>query len=231
VVLADGEVPAREALDESWPGWADGLGLVVAADGGARLAGPLGLSIDAWIGDGDSLPAAELAALERAGVDVTRVPAAKDESDAELAVRRAIERGATDLTILGGLGGPRFDHALANIGLLSLPGLGARAIRLLDARTRVTLADAPGPHGEAVERSLAGRVGDVVSLLPLDAVEGVTTVGLEYPLADEPLPAGPARGLSNVRSAERASLVVRRGRLLVVEGPGAVVRATALPPD
>ena len=45
------------------------------------------------------------------------------------------------------------------------------------------------------------------------------TGGLRYPLADEPLPAGPARGLSNVRDAPEAWVVVRRGFLLVVESP------------
>jgi thiamine pyrophosphokinase len=50
-------------------------------------------------------------------------------------------------------------------------------------------------------------------------VEGVTTRGLAYPLLDEPLPVGPARGLSNVRSAPDAAVSVRRGLLLVVESP------------
>src|SRR3990172_893634 len=35
VVIADGDVPARPALDAAWPGWSEGRGLVIAADGGA----------------------------------------------------------------------------------------------------------------------------------------------------------------------------------------------------
>ena len=50
-------------------------------------------------------------------------------------------------------------------------------------------------------------------------VEGVTTHGLAYPLDDEPLPAGPARGLSNVRESADAAVMVRRGLLLIVESP------------
>ena len=42
-------------------------------------------------------------------------------------------------------------------------------------------------------------------------------MGLRYPLRDEPLVTGPARGLSNVRVAPDAAVTVRRGRLLVVE--------------
>ena len=77
---------------------------------------------------------------------------------------------------------------------------------LVDARSRVSLVRAPGPGGEPVARTLAGRPGDVVSLLPLGpGVVGVTTAGLAYPLRDEPLPEGPARGLSNVRAEASAS--------------------------
>ena len=47
--------------------------------------------------------------------------------------------------------------------------------------------------------------------------ENFTTEGLEYPLRDEPLPAGPARGLSNVRVDGMAAVTLRRGRLLIVE--------------
>ena len=51
----------------------------------------------------------------------------------------------------------------------------------------------------------------------------MTTHGLAYPLADEPLPPGPARGLSNVRVGADAAVVVRRGLLLVVETPATLV--------
>jgi thiamine pyrophosphokinase len=96
---------------------------------------------------------------------------------------------------------------------------------MLDATTRISLISAPGPAGRPIVRSLPGRAGDVVSLLPLgEGVEGVTTHGLRYPLADEPLPPGPARGLSNVRTQPDATVTVRRGLLLVVESPATLAR-------
>jgi len=67
---------------------------------------------------------------------------------------------------------------------------------------------------------LEGRKGDVVSLLPLGGdADGVTTGGLRFPLRDERLEAGPARGLSNVRLGSTAHVDLQRGRLLVVETP------------
>ena len=215
LVLADGTAPTRAALDATWPGWADGVDLVVAADGGARLAPALGLRIDRWVGDADSLGEAGLADLQRAGIPVERAHPDKDESDTELAVRAALDAGASDIAILGALGGLRFDHALANVALLALPARLGRAACLLGPEARVRLLVGPA------ELDLGGRVGDIVSLLPLGAdVEGVVTEGLRYPLRDEPLRAGPARGLSNVRAATRARVGIATGRLVVVEIPG-----------
>jgi thiamine pyrophosphokinase len=220
IVLADGQVGPRAALDAAWPGWLEPGALVVAADGGARHAGPLGLEIHRWVGDGDSLGEAGVAELEAAGVPVERARPDKDQSDTELAVLAARAMGATQLTMLGALGGPRVDHALANLGLLSMPELGDLGVRLVAADARVRLVRAPAPDGGPVRLELGGRVGDLVSLLPIGAdAEGVTTNGLAYPLADEPLVAGRTRGLSNIRERSDAAIVVRRGQLLVVETP------------
>jgi len=86
IVLADGDAPDRAALDRAWPGWDEVAEVVVAADGGARHAGRLGLTILTWVGDGDSIDPDDLALLAERGVTIQRVPAAKDESDTELAV-------------------------------------------------------------------------------------------------------------------------------------------------
>jgi len=224
IVLADGDAPDRDRLDAVWPGWSDEVGLVVAADGGARHAAALGLHLDLWVGDGDSIGAAALADLAASGIEIRRLEAAKDESDTEIAITATLERGATELLILGAFGGARLDHALANVGLLAMPELADRRVALLDGSTRVTLIRAPGPDGEAVHRPLPGRIGDLVSLLPHGpGVEGVVTHGLAYPLRDEPLPVGPARGLSNVRTEPDAGVAVRRGLLLVIETPATLV--------
>ena len=225
LILADGDAPTRPELDAAWPGWDRDLGLVVAADGGARHAATLGMPIDVWVGDGDSIDPDTLGALAAAGVPLERSRQDKDESDTELAILAALRRGAAGLVVVGALGGARVDHALANIGLLALPQLADRPAVLIDAGSRISLIRAPGPDGTAVRRALIGREGDLVSLLPMGrGVVGVTTAGLAYPLVDEPLPEGPARGLSNVRAAQEATVVLRGGLLLVVESPARLRR-------
>lgn len=223
IVLADGDRPRATVLDATWPGWRDEVELVVAADGGVRLAGDLGLAIDLWVGDGDSLGAKGLEDLRASGVPIVVAWQDKDESDTELAALAAVERGATDITILGALGGRRIDHALANVALLAHAGLAEAQCRLLDEQVRITLLNAPGSDGWPARILLSGREGGLVSLLPFGGpVEGIVTEGLRYPLNDESLEVGPARGLSNVRIGDRASVSVRGGRLLIVESPASL---------
>ena len=218
LVVAGGDVPARAVLDASWPGWDEGVDDVIAADSGLERARALGLAPGLLVGDLDSLEPALVRAAEASGIEVLRARVDKDESDAELALLEAVRRGASRVTVLGAFGGPRFDHALANLWLLAHPGLAGVDVALLDAGSRASLVTAPAPDGAAVHRPLPGPVGATVSLLPLGGdATGITTAGLRYPLSDEPLHTGPARGLSNVRIATDAAVTVRRGRLLVVE--------------
>jgi thiamine pyrophosphokinase len=226
LILADGDAPDRAALDTAWPGWSEGIDLIVAADGGVRYAADLGLgAVDLWVGDGDSLAPAGLDELRRAGVPMELAIAGKDESDTELAVLAALDRGAARVTVLGAFGGARLDHALANALLLAHPRLDGRTAVLLAPDARVRLIRAPAADGGSATLALSGRVGDIVSLLPFaGAAGGVRTAGLQYPLVDEPLDVGPARGLSNVRVEATAAVTVREGALLVVESPATLSR-------
>ncbi len=224
--MLDGSAPTRAELDAAWPGWDRGADLVIAADGGARLADSLGLTIRQWVGDGDSLGPDGVADLRARGLDIEVAPIDKDASDAELAVLAAVDSGAERIVIIGALGGARPDHALANVALLSHPALAGHQVEILDAAARIRLAiGGVGAGGTSPTRiDLSGRLGDVVSLIPLETARGVTTHGLRFPLDHERLEVGPSRGLSNVRVAPDAWLTIGEGRVLVVESP-----ATLLP--
>lgn len=202
----DGEMVRRalaEANDET---------LLVAADGGARVARTFGLDVHAVIGDMDSISAEELAQLERAGAQVLRYPAEKDETDLELALMDAAGRGVRRMHIIGALG-DRLDQTISNLYLLALPALAGCDARIVAGRQEALLLPPDGV--------IEGAAGDTISLLPLNGTaHGVRTEGLVYPLLGEDLTFGPARGVSNIMSGATARVTLERGLLLVVHTLG-----------
>jgi thiamine pyrophosphokinase len=183
--------------------------LVIAVDGGADIAARAGVDPDILIGDMDSVTPATRARLEARGTDVREVPAEKDQTDTELALEIAAQRGASEVWLAAALGG-RVDHAVANLLLVFLARqLGVR-LCLVDGLTEAYLVGGPFV--------LDARVGDLVSLIPLTpVVEGIKTIGLRYPLQDESLVRGTTRGVSNVVVATPAGLAaVGAGDLLLV---------------
>ena len=225
LILADGDIPTLADLQRHWPWWLDGVGLVVAADGGARHAAALGVAIDVWVGDGDSIDPADLAALADAGVVIERSSTDKDETDTELAIRAALARDPDGVVILGATGGARIDHALANIALLAMPELDGRSAWLMTPRSTIRLLRGnEGRDGPTAAARLRGGPADTVSLVPFggDAV-GVTTAGLRYPLSDATLSLGSPRGVSNVIEVGGAHVALEDGRLLIIETPATIV--------
>ena len=187
---------------------------VVAADGGAFALERLKVLPHLIVGDMDSLGDAGVERMARQGIPVAKFSAAKDESDLELAVAQAIAAGATEVVLLGALGGERLDHEAANLLLLADPGYdGVR----LEARRGALRIRAVRGEGSL---SLAGPVGALVTLLPVNGnADGVTTEGLRYPLRNETLRFGRARGLSNEVASLPAKVSLDKGTLLVFETP------------
>jgi len=216
IVVADGDgVPAGlpRAVAEAVAAGVQ-RPFVIAADGGARRALDLGVTPDLVVGDGDSADADTLDRLRALGVPVDLAPADKDESDTELCLRAALDRGARTIRIVGALGGPRVEHSIANLLLLGHPMLDlvdAAIVAPPSVIRRMGTVDGPGAI------TVRGAPADHLSLMALDSVvEGVTTHDLRYPLHGEPLVPGPARGLSNALLAETARVTTRRGRLLLI---------------
>ena len=142
-------------------------------------------------------------------VRIIRAAAEKDETDSELAIQTAIEQGASAITILGWLGGARFDHTMANILLLA--GFETTPIRLVDGPSVCWLLRGPG------RAIIDGQVDDLLSLLPLTGeATGVRTQGLYYPLHGETLRFGKPRAVSNVLTQEQAEVSLEEGLLLLI---------------
>lgn len=209
VIIANGDAPTVEDIRR----WLRAGDRLICADGGARAATRLGLMPQVVIGDFDSLSEDDLQHLAGRGAALHRYPAHKDETDLELALNHAVASLAGEpgeIVILGALGG-RLDQTIANVMLLAMPAL-AGAHVLIAAGNEQTFLITPDQPAD-----LRGTPGDIVSLIPFGGdARGVRSEGLEYPLRDEPLIFGPARGVSNVMLGHRARVTIREGRLLCV---------------
>ncbi len=187
--------------------------LLVAVDGGADALARVGLVPGLLVGDMDSIGRGTREAFEARGVEVLLLPTAKDETDTEAALRLVVDRGADDITVYGALGGPRLDHLVSNLLLLSSPWLADVGVRMVDDLHEAFLV-----RGDVV---FGGERGDVVSLLPLTPeVENVRAEGLLYPLADELLLQSTTRGVSNVMTGAEARVTHGDGVLLLIHYRG-----------
>ena len=205
IVVAGGDAPAA---GRAIPPHA----AVIAADGGLDHVYALGLRVDLLVGDLDSVSAGALERARADGVTIDHHPAAKDETDLELALDHLLTRGATRALVLGG-GGGRLDHALGNMLLLG-------AERYSSIELDAWIGDAT-VSVVWVRRRFSLRAGDVVSLFAVGGPAfGVTTHGLEYPLHHETLTPGLSRGISNVVVDGPIMVEVADGVLLAVQSPG-----------
>lgn len=205
LIFANGDVG-----DPAWirPYLDDAVALI-AADGGARHLLALGRLPDIVVGDMDSLsPAME---DQIAGVDKALHPAAKDETDLELALAHAARVYEGEILVFGAFGG-RADQMLANVFLLAHPALAGRRVELLDRRQRLWMITPQ--MGQVI---IKGAGGDKVSFLPCGQnVRIARTANLRWPLVNEVLAFGPARGISNEMTADEAMVQVGDGRVICV---------------
>lgn len=203
---------AGGAVDERIRPYLEDSDLVVAADGGAALLLSLGVVPQVVVGDFDSLGEEAAERLQRLGSQLVRVQPEKDETDTELAVRHALERGARSVVLLGAIGS-RLDHTLANLlllGRLASQGISAQAV-----------APPLTVHAVSRELILRGSPGDTVSVLPiLGSAAGVYECGFKYGLAGRNLEPSAVLGMSNELLGREGRISVGRGVLLVFHYAG-----------
>ncbi|MGB9779240.1 thiamine diphosphokinase [Caldanaerobacter sp.] len=183
--------------------------MVICADGGANHAYRMKIKPFLIIGDFDSVDKEILEFYQKQGVMVEKFPTMKDETDTQLALKRAIELGANEITFIGVIG-DRFDHSYANLSLLLYSLKRGVKSRIINEKNEIYLID------DQIE--LEGEKGDLLSLLPYSGeVEGIYTKGLFYPLSGETMVMENPYGISNVFIEEKASVKIKKGLLLVIK--------------
>ena len=204
-IFIGGEVE-KSALEAAIPAGA----LVIAADSGYDNAKKLGLAerCDFIVGDFDSTK--EKAFCSRA--KIVRVPAEKDETDTQLAINIALENGADELYIIGGLSG-RLDHTLSNLYLLEALARvgvytticdGRNRARYLRERSSLLVAKSDYKYFGLI---LAGK-----------EAKGVSIEGAKYPLKNAKLTKNdPSFAISNEVIENFAMVSTKKGGLFVIE--------------
>ncbi|MCR4601147.1 MAG: thiamine diphosphokinase [Clostridia bacterium] len=178
--------------------------VVIACDRGYAHAKEAGFRVDIVLGDFDSYDGSIEGETE-----VIRLPAEKDDTDTHYAVRLAIERGLTDITILGAVGA-RLDHELANVQTCVYAAREKALCRIVDE------------HHEMFSLYCASRriPRDSWKWLSVFAIDreigGVTLRGLKYEIENEKLYNYFPRGVSNEFVADTAEVDVANGTMLVV---------------
>ncbi|MEX0868477.1 MAG: thiamine diphosphokinase [Nitriliruptoraceae bacterium] len=204
VVLAGGDiVTAAIASRLPTPAW------TIAADSGLHQATVLGLDVTHVVGDLDSVDAATLAAAVDAGARVDRYPAAKDQTDLEIALDTARSLTPARIFVVGGHGG-RLDHFLANFAVIAAAARDNCSVVAYCGTALITVVTR--------EATLTGRPGALVSLLPIGGpARQVSTRGLGFPLDSEDLLPGASRGVSNTFVGTTAEVTVAAGTLLAIQ--------------
>ena len=207
-IFIGGEVD-RSALESPIPESA----LVIAADSGYDNAKKLGFAerCDFIVGDFDSTN--ERAFPSRA--KIIRVPAEKNESDAQLAVDLALDTlndYSDEIFIIGGLSG-RLDHTLANLCLLEDVATVAPMVTLCDGKNRVRYLKERSSL--LVPKSEYKYFGLIPSL---SSAKGVTVEGAKYNVKNATISRDIASfAISNEVSDSFAMVSCKKGGIFVIE--------------
>ena len=199
-ILADGAPPTHPAARAAF----DAASRLVCCDGAYRKARALGRLPDLVVGDGDSLSAADRAALGERFVSI----AEQETNDLDKAYRTVLARYGRGRIAILGAGGLREDHFLGNV--FRLPDFAAQAPEVemvTDAGVFTVVAGA---------RTYACRPGEPVSVFAPDPATHATSEGLEWPLDGVPLD---ALWKATLNRTTGTSFTVRGDRPLLVYRP------------
>lgn len=177
---------------------------IIAADSGYKLCKKFGITPDLAVGDFDSLM------FIPDDCEQMTFPKEKDDTDLMLAIKQAIERGCTDITILGALGG-RFDHTFANIQTLAYIRTQGAWGRILTNYEEIILVS-PGKYSVSVDEKCS------LSLFSYSqSVKGLTVSGVKYPLENAELTNIFPLGVSNDVVGDKADISFDEGLLLIIQ--------------
>jgi thiamine pyrophosphokinase len=180
--------------------------LIICADGGANSAVKLGVIPNYVIGDLDSIKYAALKKIQKARNSSVIYNPDQGKTDLELAIALAESFEPEEILILGAIG-DNFDHTLANIICLDKIKRPIRA-RIIDEENDICLVDS--------SIDLKGKKGDLISVIPLTPVRGLSYDGLKWNVENIDVEFG-WFGIRNRMAKSRARISLNSGKILVIK--------------
>ncbi len=199
-------------VDYSWARkWMEGkqFDFVIAADSGLVHADRLGVKPDFLLGDYDSVDSDTLERY-RKNTQTAVYPREKDYTDTHIALIRAIEAGAGEISVIGATG-TRYDHAMTNIFIMKEALSAGVSCAIYDSHNKIYLAD----RSFAVAK--ASQYGRYLSFAPMTETVRLSLSGVKYPLSDYELKQGLSICQSNEVTDEIARVDIAQGILIVFE--------------
>ena len=177
IILANGQYPSHPtALNKLHT-----AGTIICTDGSANKILENGLAPNVIIGDMDS-STIDQDSFKGLYVKISD----QDNTDLDKALEWCKLNSLSPLTVLGA-SQLREDHTIGNLMLL------ANYSDELDINFVTDYFTITCHHGK---RSFTSFKQQLVSILPVEDIQSITTEGLEFPLTDEPFPLS-SRGISN----------------------------------
>lgn len=176
---------------------------IICADAGANHADILGVIPDYIIGDMDSVRKKVLEKFRKKGTKIMVDPN-QDKTDLELAIKFASEKNPEEIIILGAIS-KRLDHTLAN--LLCLKKIKCKAKIIDDKNEIITVTDFI---------DIKGKKDDIISIIALTEVKGLTYQGLRWKVKDLNVKSG-WFGICNRLKKDKAKITLKKGEIVVIK--------------
>lgn len=196
-------LPENLGLNDVW----------IGVDRGVLYLLDRNISVFAAFGDFDSVSEEEWEIIKGYSKEISRYKPEKDETDMELAIDWAIEKGATAITLYGATGG-RMDHTVANMQLLLkvLTEYPSIQIEMIDKQNKIRLHRAGTIY--SIKQS---SEYPYISFFPYSTdIEGLTLVGFKYPLTNRNIPVSSILCISNELISEYGTFSFTKGILMMI---------------
>jgi len=160
---------------------------------------------DYIIGDLDSVSKSTISYFKKLGKTKIIENKDQDKTDLELAILLAETLDPNEIIILGAIGN-RIDHTLANIFCLNKIRSDIKT-KIIDDKNIIELIEKP--------IDLVGDKDDIVSIIPLTDVSGLSYNGMKWLVSDKDTEFG-WFGVSNRLTDNKSNISFSKGKILVI---------------